>query len=134
MRSRDAGSSGGHVPDRRLARWLDRFMAASTWERSFRLLERHPELAQERAEALLGDLIESARSCGDREAADQWDYYRTVLRRCRPLGRDRGFREPTSAEDDDSLVGLATQAAAAYRRYGGHGNIGDIEAAIRDGE
>src|SRR5438876_5484415 len=50
------------------------------------------------------------------------------------LGRDRVFRELTSAEDDDSLVELANQAAAAYRRYGGHGNIGDIEAAIRDGE
>jgi Tetratricopeptide repeat len=134
MRSRDAGSAGRRGPDGRLARWLGQFMAASSWERSFRLLDRHPELAQERAEALLGELIESARSSGDRETADQWDYYRTVLRRCRVLGRDRVFRELTSAEDDDRLITLASRAAAAYRRYGRHGNLEDIEAAIRDGE
>lgn len=106
-------------------------MAASTWQRSFRLLDRHPELARERAEALLGELIESARSAGDRETADERDYYRTVLRRCRRLGRDRLFRELTTDEDDDSLITLANEAAAAYRRYGSHGNIEDIEAAIR---
>jgi len=63
-RRRDAGSSGRPGPDRRLASRLDRFMAAPTWDRSFRLLARHPELAGERAEALLGELIESARSLG----------------------------------------------------------------------
>jgi len=124
-------TSGRRGPDRRLAGRLDRFMAAPTWDRSFRLLERHPELAGERAEALLGELIESARSRGDRESADQWDYYRTVLRRCRALGRDRVFQELTSDEDDDSLIALAGEAAGAYRRYETHGNIGDIEAAIR---
>ena len=94
-RRRDAGSSARPGPDRRLASRLDRFMAAPTWDRSFRLLARHPELAGERAEALLGELIESARSSGDRERADQRDYYRTVLRRCRALGRDRVFQELT---------------------------------------
>jgi hypothetical protein len=105
------------MPDRRLARWLEKFMAARTWERSLRVLERHPEIAGEEAEALLSQLIASARRSGDHEIADMWDYYRTVLHRCRMLGRDRVFDELTSDETDGSLIALANDAAAAYRRY-----------------
>jgi tetratricopeptide (TPR) repeat protein len=118
------------VSEKRLARNLDRFLAARNWARAFKVLGRHPELVEEQADALLGALIEQERVAGSTSYADQLAYLRTVLRRCRVLGPQRVFRELT-VEEDESVISVMRNATAAYRRYHSDGDLGGVEAAIR---
>ncbi len=119
---------------RKLARLVDRFAEAPSWERSRRLLAHHPELAGQEAEDLLSDVVTVARRSGDHDTADHYDYYRAVLRRCREIGPDQVFLELTADEDDDELVALANEAAAALQRYERDGHAGDLVTSIEVGE
>jgi hypothetical protein len=118
----------------RLAQLTRRFASAGTWRRSWRLLTRHPELMGDEAASVLTRLAGDERRCGDHDAAEAYDYYAAVLRRCRELGPDRVNADLTAVEDDDDLLSLVNAAGAALARYRRHGDPDDLAAAVRDGE
>ncbi|MCS7055384.1 MAG: hypothetical protein NZM18_04320 [Thermoflexales bacterium] len=77
----------------RLFQTMQEFLQAETWAESQRILEQHPELLEERAEALLERLIRAARIHGHENAAKLLDEHRAILRRCREIGILRAFAE-----------------------------------------
>jgi hypothetical protein len=63
-------------------RALQAFIFAETWDASRRVVEEHPELLGDEADALLGQLIESAREQGDDDTLRVLEQHRALLRRC----------------------------------------------------
>ncbi|WP_416981880.1 hypothetical protein [Streptomyces sp. T028] len=116
--------------ERRCHRLLDAYAAAPSWEDGHRLLSRHPALLGERADVLIGELVEAADRAGLPETAERYAYYRGVLRRYREVGPERALRELTADEDDDALIGLAEQARTAHARYRDEGGADALDAAV----
>ena len=69
------------------------FIQAETWEESRRILESHPELLTDEADALLGQLIDTAQAQGDEAALRIFERHRALLRRCREVGIEQAFAE-----------------------------------------
>ncbi len=72
---------------------MQQFMEASTWAGSRHIVEQHPELLANEADALLGNLIEAARAQGDADAVRVFEEHRELLRRCREEDVARAFAE-----------------------------------------
>ncbi len=68
------------------------FLNADHWERSRRVLARHPELLTDGAAAVLEKLIEAATGQGDDEAARYLTLHRDLLALCRQVGVEEAFR------------------------------------------
>jgi len=78
-------------PDRqRFVDGLKEFINARTWAASLRILEHHPELLSEEADALLERLAEAQENAQARRVVDE---HRALLRRCREVGVDAAFGE-----------------------------------------
>jgi tetratricopeptide (TPR) repeat protein len=78
---------------RALTQTLEEFIGARTWDESRRILEAHPELLTDEADALLGQRIAAAQAQGDEEARRILEEHRVLLRRCREVGIERAFAE-----------------------------------------
>ncbi|MDQ7030286.1 MAG: hypothetical protein Q9O62_11165 [Ardenticatenia bacterium] len=127
-----------------LGRTLRDFIAADTWTASRRILEQHPELLSDDADALLGRLIDAARHVGAQGTAPDEDtqrlirtleQHRALLRRCRDVGVDRAFAEivgaqratpPIPPEFQDDL----RRAQEAQRRYLQTGDVAALDEAV----
>jgi len=72
-----------------LAYTLMSLLNAATWDDAQRIVEQHPELLREAAEAMLG-VMEAAQSA---EAVRVLRQHRELLRHCRELGISRAFAE-----------------------------------------
>jgi CHAT domain/Tetratricopeptide repeat len=129
-------TSNGQVADRRrrrLSRLLDEFIEAPTWQASRHVLERHPELAGDEADELLGELGAAARADGDLEAAGVYEEYRELLRHCRAVGVARTFAELSHDGDDhgfEELRALVEGGSAALRRFWAGEDPDDLAAAV----
>ena len=81
-------------PDpKQLAETLFAFIQAETWDESRRILEAHPELLTDEADALLGQLVQAAQAQGDENARRFLEEHRALLRRCREVGVEQAFAE-----------------------------------------
>ncbi|HID86128.1 MAG TPA: hypothetical protein EYP55_01970, partial [Anaerolineae bacterium] len=65
-----------------LLRALTEFIRAESWDESRRILNRHPELLGDEADALLAHLITAAQTQGDEKAVRILEEHRALLRRC----------------------------------------------------
>ncbi|MBC7243099.1 MAG: hypothetical protein H5T60_11720, partial [Anaerolineae bacterium] len=74
-----------------LLQTLQAFIQARTWGESRRILEAHPELLNDEADALLGGLITVAQAQGDEDARRVFEEHRDLLRRCREVGVEQAF-------------------------------------------
>jgi len=95
-RCREVGIEEAFAERRRgseLVQTLFAFIQAETWEESRRILEAHPELLTDEADAVLGRLIDTAQAQGDETALRIFERHRTLLRRCREVGIPRAFAE-----------------------------------------
>ncbi len=68
------------------------FLQARTWSESRRVVEEHPELLSDEADALLGQLIAAQEDANARRYLEE---HRALLRRCREVGIESAFREKT---------------------------------------
>jgi len=66
---------------------------AETWEKSRRILETHPELLTDEADAMLRQLIDTAQAQEDQAARRFFEGLRAFLRRCREVGIEQAFAE-----------------------------------------
>lgn len=71
---------------RRLQRLMMRFVAADSWAASREILERHPVLLSDEADAVLAGLAVRAAAEGDDDGASSFEAHRAVLLRCRVAG------------------------------------------------
>ncbi len=97
---------------RHLMETLQAFIQARTWEESRRLLDQHPELLSEEADALLGRLQDAARARSDEHALRILEQHRVLLRRCREVGAARAFAEqmlPPEVLEQAEAAGLTPE-------------------------
>ena len=76
-----------------LLQTIQEFIRAESWAESQRILEQHPELLSDQADALLGQLLDAARAQNDEGAERILGEHRTLLRRCREVGIAQAFAE-----------------------------------------
>ena len=74
-----------------LLQTIQEFIRAESWAESQRILEQHPELLSDQADALLGQLLDAARAQNDEGAERILGEHRTLLRRCREVGIAQAF-------------------------------------------
>ncbi len=79
------------------------FLQARTWLESRRVVEEHPQLLSDEADALLGQLIAAEENADVRRYLEE---HRALLRRCREVGVERAFREKTAPSLDELLEAL----------------------------
>ena len=79
------------------------FLQARTWSESRRVVEEHPELLSDEADALLGQLIAAQEDANARRYLEE---HRALLRRCREVGVERAFREKIAPSLDELLETL----------------------------
>lgn len=95
---------------------VQRFVQADTWPESQRMVETHPELLSEVADAALADLIDRAGAAGDADAVRVFEEHRALLQRCREAGVARAFAEktlPPEALEHAAAVGMSPELAEA---------------------
>ncbi|MEJ5241402.1 MAG: CpXC domain-containing protein, partial [Anaerolineales bacterium] len=85
--------SQGERWQERLTETLFAFIQAKTWDESRRILEQHPELLTDEADALLEQLIQAAKAQQDENARQLFEQHRNLLRRCREVGIEAAFQE-----------------------------------------
>ena len=98
---------------------LQAFIQAETWGESRRILEAHPELLSDEADALLGELITAAQAQGDEDARRVFEEHRALLRRCREVGIEQAFAEkmlPPEALAQAEALGLTPEQAVEMAR------------------
>ncbi len=83
---------------------IQQFIFARTWADSQRFVEAHPELLRSATDALLNQLIATARVQGDQDAIRHLEEHRTLLRRCREVGIERAFAEQEERAGHDHLA------------------------------
>jgi tetratricopeptide (TPR) repeat protein len=94
---------------------LAEFVLARTWDASQRIVEDHPELLSDEADALLGQMIEQVGA----QHAVPLQQHRDLLRRCREVGIPRAFAEkmlPPEALAAAEAAGLTPEQALAMAR------------------
>jgi hypothetical protein len=69
------------------------FIQADTWDKMRSILEKHPEMLGEEADALITRVIQGAARHGDRRAQRFLEERRALLRRCRAVGIPQAFAE-----------------------------------------
>ncbi|HHH41554.1 MAG TPA: hypothetical protein ENK56_06070, partial [Chloroflexi bacterium] len=87
-----------------LGQTLFAFIQADTWAESRSIVEQHPELLSDEADALLDQLIEAARVQGDESAQRTFEEHRALLRRCREVGVERAFAALTPPPAADAAT------------------------------
>jgi len=120
-----------------LVQTLQEFIQARTWAESRRILEAHPELLGDEADALLGQLVQGAQAQGDEDARRVLEQHRALLRRCREVGIEQAFAElgaglpiPPEFQADPRLAQEDIKEAARAR---GIAIGGDVAQSTRDG-
>jgi hypothetical protein len=98
---------------RALTRTLKEFIGARIWGESRRILEAHPELLTDEADALLGQWIAAAQAQGDEKARRILEEHRVLLRRCREVGIEQAFAELPEFQAD---LRRAREGVARYRQ------------------
>jgi hypothetical protein len=76
---------------------LQAFLDADNWADSRRVLEQHPELLGDEADALLGQMIAAQ---DDEDAIAYLEQHRELLRRCRQVGVEQAFADLESGDAD----------------------------------
>ena len=129
---------------RQLLNALQAFITADTWAGSRRVVEEHPELLTDEADALMGQLIEGVLAQGNTDAARVFEEHRALLHRCREVGLEAAFAEKTGArgaQRAEVRTGIAVppefhddlrraqEAGARYRRTGDRQALDDAAAA-----
>jgi hypothetical protein len=76
------------------------FIQADTWAASQRIIEAHPELLNDEADQLLGQLGAVARQQGDAQAEGAFNEHRQLLARCRQVGAEAAFAERAVERDE----------------------------------
>jgi hypothetical protein len=97
------------------------FIQAETWEESRRILEAHPELLTDEADAVLRQLIDTAQAQGDEAAIRIFERHRALLRRCREVGIEQAFAElsgPPIPPEFQADLRRAQEGEARYRQTG----------------
>ena len=79
-----------------LLQTLEAFIHAETWDKSRRILDAHPEILSEHADAALSQLASQQTT---EESRIRTERCRSLLQRCREVGPDRAFVELTGAVD-----------------------------------
>ncbi|MFQ5856187.1 MAG: CpXC domain-containing protein, partial [Anaerolineae bacterium] len=82
-------------------RTLFEFVRAETWAESRRIVEQHPELLSDEADALLGQVIDTAREQADEDEVHIFEEHRALLRRCRKVGVEQAFAEKTGLSPEE---------------------------------
>ncbi len=109
-----------------LGRHLWEFIAAATWDESRRILEQHPELLTDEADALLGKWIEAARTVGAQRAVPDdgaqrlirvLEQHRDLLRRCRQVSVEAAFAEMSSRPTTRSDLQQRFQELIALQQH-----------------
>ncbi len=116
-----------------LLKALDAFLQAATWEEARRLVEAHPELLGEEADALLVAMIARARAEGDGEAVRYLEEQRSLLLLCREVGVARAFQsleEETLKAVPETCRTRMAQAQEALERYEATGEEVPLDAAV----
>jgi hypothetical protein len=122
-----------------LAQVLFEFIQAGTWDESRRIVEAHPELLTDEADALLGKLLDSAQQRNDESALRLSEEHHTLLRRCCEVGVQEAFAEKTRRPDIpeklrpfmEALASLpGEQRNALADLMGGVHSPEELEAAI----
>jgi tetratricopeptide (TPR) repeat protein len=118
--------------DRRLAlaQTLQDFIQAETWDESRRILEAHPELLTDEADALLGQLVQAAQAQGDEDARHILEEHRALLRRCREVGIERAFAELGGPPIPPEFQADLRRAQEGVARYGQTGDPAALNQAI----
>ena len=102
-----------------LLQTLQNFIQADTWDDSRRIVEAHPELLSDEADALLGQLVQAAQAQGDEDARRILEEHRALLRRCREAGIARAFAEkmlPPEVLAQAEEAGLSPEQALEMTR------------------
>ena len=100
------------------------FINAKTWSESQRLVEQHPELLSDQADALLGQLVEAAQAQSDENARRTFEQHRALLRRCREVGVEKAFAALTPPPAADA-------ASPSPLPESGRGEGGGVRACSR---
>ena len=111
------GKKSRTVNHMRLLETLLSFVQAKTWPESRRIVEEHPELLGDEADALLAQLLDAQENDGACRAVEE---HRTLLRRCRETGIAAAFAEKTGAAGppvSEALYPLLQQAQAGEQHY-----------------
>ena len=102
-----------------LARTLQQFIEAETWDESRRIVEEHPELLSDEADELLGQMVDAAQAQGDENARRVFEQHRALLRRCRGVGVERAFAEkvlPPEVLEQAAALGLTPEQVLEMAR------------------
>jgi hypothetical protein len=94
------------------------FIQAETWEESRRILEAHPELLTDEADAVLGQLVQAQE---DQDARRFFEGIRALLRRCREVGIEQAFAEfsgPPIPPEFQADIRRAQEGEDRYRQTG----------------
>jgi len=90
---------------RLLNRAIEQMVNAATWDTTRAAIEEHPELLDDKADALLTRMILAAQQAKDQETEEALAQNLVLLRRCRDIGVAQAFAEleqesetPTDAE------------------------------------
>ncbi len=90
---------------RLLNRAIEQMVNAATWDKTRAAIEEHPELLDDKADALLTRMILAAQQAKDQETEEALAQNLVLLRRCRDIGVAQAFAEleqesetPTDAE------------------------------------
>jgi tetratricopeptide (TPR) repeat protein len=114
---------------RRLQRLMMRFVAADSWAASREVLERHPVLLSDEADAVLARLAVRAAADGDDHGASLFEAHRAVLLRCRVAGPGV-FDELTAGDVAAPLRARWVAAEGAYERYRVRPGRSTVAAAV----
>ncbi|MGH8929192.1 MAG: hypothetical protein ACRDZO_00770 [Egibacteraceae bacterium] len=95
MAFRRFGGKRNRVDYGQLLAVVTEFITAPTWLESRRILEAHPELLSQAADALLAQLAQAQ----DDERAAVVEDHRALLQRCRALGVDTAFTAMTAGRE-----------------------------------
>jgi hypothetical protein len=101
------------LESRPLVQTLFSFIQCNTWSESRRIVEEHAELLSDEADALLGQLLDSARQRNDDNALRSFEEHRALLQRCRDAGVEQAFAEKAKPPDipEDERVFLQALAS-----------------------
>jgi tetratricopeptide (TPR) repeat protein len=112
----------GHFDPERLVKAFIDFAQAATWSQSKDVLERHPELLDDEADAILRTLASAQRDEDTRTLVEE---HHALLHLCRVVGVERAFAEKVRASQDYALphevhedIRRAQEEEERYQRTG----------------
>jgi exonuclease VII small subunit len=108
----DADTFAESLPD-----VLNRFLAAETWDESQRIVEQHPQLLSDEADARFALALEE--NADDPDGVAFFSEHRSLLQRCREVGIARAFAEkmlPAESLAQAEQMGLTPEEFLAMQR------------------